>query len=89
MTYRLSSQSMTERFYTWKRLSKAIGTTVEETYVKIMDSNSIMETYKEMLKLMKVSDVDAIISLWIDQSADNALQAVSMELRLPMDTVLR
>ena len=52
-----------------------------------MKSGKIIDQYKEMFKLMKVSDVDAIMSLWTDQSADNALQAISMELRLPMDTV--
>ena len=55
---------------------------VEQVYVILEHPDEEISKYQRKFELFQVSDIDHVMDLWINMSADNALEIIAIEARV-------
>ena len=60
---------------------------VEQVYVTLEHPDEEISKYQRKFELFQVSDIDHIMDLWINMSADNALEIIAIEAGITLESV--
>ena len=60
---------------------------VEQVYVILEHPDEEISKYQRKFELFQVSDIDHVMDLWINMSADNALEIIAIEAGITLESV--
>ena len=60
---------------------------VEQVYVILEHPDEEVSKYQRKFELFQVSDIDHVMDLWINMSADNALEIIAIEAGITLESV--
>ena len=82
-----SLKSKSTKYSAWKNLADKLSKSVEQVYVILEHPTEEISKYKRKLELFQVSEIDKVMDLWINMSADNALEVIAIEAGITLESV--
>ena len=79
---KFESKSKSTKYSAWKNLADKLTKSVEQVYVILEHPDEEISKYQRKFELFQVSDIDHVMDLWINMSADNALEIIAIEARV-------
>ena len=87
MMSKFESKSKSTKYSAWKNLADKLTKSVEQVYVILEHPDEEISKYQRKFELFQVSDIDHVMDLWINMSADNALEIIAIEAGITLESV--
>ena len=88
MMSKFESKSKSTKYSAWKNLADKLSKSVEQVYVILEHPAVEISKYQRKLELFQVStEIDNVMDLWINMSADNALEIIAIEAGITLESV--
>ena len=88
MMSKFESKSKSTKYSAWKNLADKLSKSVEQVYVILEHPAEEISKYQRKLELFQVStEIDKVMDLWINMSADNALEIIAIEAGITLESV--